>query len=122
MNNVKSFPPEWCEFDSNNFGGGAIFRIYTSDDIVLQGTSEKYIVDEEVVRAVFQSINNKTQMPSICYASIGSSSNESTVHIPQQLNLDFGTALNSRAFGFVIAGTTYYIFDTYQNAYDYYNR
>ena len=21
MNNVKSFPPEWNEFDSNNFGG-----------------------------------------------------------------------------------------------------
>ena len=21
MNNVKSFPPEWDEFDSNNFGG-----------------------------------------------------------------------------------------------------
>ena len=22
INNVKSFPPEWDKFDSNNFGGG----------------------------------------------------------------------------------------------------
>lgn len=101
-----------------SIGGGEslLCRTYTSDDIVINGTSEKYIVDEEVVRAVFQSINNKTQMPRICLL-VGK-----RLYFPNELHCVFGTALDSKAFKFSVNSDEYYIFDTYDNANEYYNR
>lgn len=97
-------------------------RTYTAEDIVLgESTSsgEAFIVDEEIVRAVFQSINNKTKMPIICCMPSGSNK----VYFPTPLKLEFGTSLDSQAFSFAITGYgSWYIFDTYENAYAYYDR
>lgn len=97
-------------------------RTYTAEDIVLgtpTGNGEKYIVDEEIVRAVFQSINNKTKMPIICCMPSGSDA----VYFPTFLKLGFGHSLDSQAFSFTITGHgTWYIFDTYDHAYAYYDR
>lgn len=103
-------------------GDPLLCRTYTAEDIVLgepTGTGEKYIVDEEIVRAVFQSINNKTKMPIICCMPSGSNG----VYFPTLLNLGFGNSLDSQAFSFTITGYgSWYIFDTYDNAYNYYDR
>lgn len=101
-----------------SIGGGdsLLCKTYTSDDIVINGTSEKYIVDEEVVRAVFQSINNKTQMPRICLLV------DRILYFPKELYCGFGTALDSEAFSFSVSSNEYYVFDTYDNANEYYNR
>ena len=99
-------------------GGPLLCRTYTSEDVVLSGngaTGEKYIVDEEIVRAVFQSINNKTKMPIIC--CILRSPDE--VYFPTS----WSPFTNGQAFSFDITGHgTWYIFDTYDHAYAYYNR
>lgn len=105
-------------------GGPLLCRTYTSEDIVLgepTGSGEKCIVDEEIVRAVFQSINNKTKMPIICYMPSGSNA----VYFPTELGLGFGVGLDSVGFSLLSNATghgSWYIFDTYDHAYDYYNR
>lgn len=108
-----------------SIGGGdsLLCRTYTPEDIVLgtaTDTNEKCIVDEEIVRAVFQSINNKTKMPYICLFV------DAQVYFPQKIFCDFGTDLNARAFGFSLEYDStvprYFIFDTYDNAYDFYYR
>lgn len=98
-------------------------RTYASEDIVLgtvTGTGEKCIVDEEIVRAVLQSINNKTKMPYICLFVDG------RVYFPQKIFCAFGTDLNARGIGFSLKCDStvpnYFIFNTYDNAYDYYYR
>ena len=107
-------------------GGGEplLCRTYTSEDIVLgepTGSGEKCIVDEEIVRAVFQSINNGTKMPIICYMPSGSNA----VYFPTSLELGFGNSLDSIGFSLITTGGvhgSWHIFDTYDHAYDYYNR
>ena len=105
-------------------GGPLLCRTYTSGDIVLGtagGTGEKYIVDEEIVRAVFQSTNNKTKMPIICCIPSGSNA----VYFPTPLKLFTDATGNpdDKAFSFDITGHgTWYIFDTYDHAYAHYDR
>lgn len=99
-------------------GEPLLCRTYTSEDAVLSGngaTGEKYIVDEEIVRAVFQSINNKTKMPIIC--CILRSPDE--VYFPTS----WSPFTDGQAFSFTTTGHgTWFIFDTYDHAYAYYNR
>ena len=95
-----------------------LFRTYKPEDIVLErttGTGEPYIVDEEIVRAVFQSIDNKTKMPIICCVPSGLK----YVYFPTSLS----TFENRQAFSFDITGRgTWFIFDTYDHAHAYYDR
>lgn len=43
MNNVKSFPTEWCEFDSNNFGGGGSVPKPLTYDYMPEGYPSKSV-------------------------------------------------------------------------------
>lgn len=101
-------------------GGGSntpLYRTYTSEDIVLgAGGPTQCIVDPEIVTAVMQSINNKTPMPQICFVE------DTTGYIPQQLQFVFGVDLNTRGFSFPVQSNGIYVFDTYENAWDYYDR
>lgn len=101
-------------------GGGGntpLCRTYTSEDIVLgAGGSEQFIVDSEIVTAVMQSINNKTPMPQICFVE------NTTGYVPQKLDFGFGMDVNTRGFGFPVQSNKIYVFDTYENAFDYYDR
>ena len=105
---------------ASGLGGGdtTLCRTYTSDDIVLgaSSTSGHYIVDPEMVAAVLNAINNKTPMPQICFFM------DTYAYIPQRLRFAFGTSIGSRAFDFAADSKTIYIFDTYENAFDYYDR
>ena len=57
MNNVKSFPPKWDEFDSNNFGGGGVDAVIDlgtySDAAALSDLTGGYVPSgtAEMIRA-----------------------------------------------------------------------